>query len=135
MGSQSEDLLSDVIRNNTKVAEFSDAYRSVYAYDWFTWRRGVIYSRLDFSLVSNSIVSKISGASIDWEFESTDNALVNIDFTFEEEPMIGPGIVKVKANILNDPVIVLQIGKEIEEMITDDSWDPHARLEFLKVAI
>jgi hypothetical protein len=73
IGSQSEDLLSDVIRNNTKVAEFSDAYRSVYAYDWYTWRRGVIYSRLDYIFVSNSIVSKISGASIDWEFESTDN--------------------------------------------------------------
>jgi hypothetical protein len=51
--------------------------------------------------------------------------------------MRGPGIVKVNKNILDDPVFVLQIGKEIEEMIslTDDSLDTHARLEFLKVAI
>ncbi len=32
--------------------------------------------------------------------------------------MIGPVIVKVNAKILNEPVIVLQIGKEIEEMIS-----------------
>ena len=85
----------------------------------------------------NSIVSKISGASIDWAFESSDHASVKIDFTFEEEPVRGPGIAKVNTKILDDPVVVLQIGTAIEEMMsqTDDSWNPHARLEFLKVAI
>ena len=137
IGSQNENLLSDVIRNNNKVAELSDAYRSVHAEDGYTWKRGIIYSRLDYIFVSNSIVSKISGASIDWAFESSDHASVKIDFTFEEEPVRGPGIVKVNTKILDDPVVVLQIGTAIEEMMsqTDDSWNPHARLEFLKVAI
>ena len=87
--------------------------------------------------MSNSIVSKISGASIDWAFESSDHASVKINFTFEEEPVRGPGIVKVNTKILDDPAVVLQIGTAIEEMMsqTDDSWNPHARLEFLKVAI
>jgi ribosome-associated translation inhibitor RaiA len=87
--------------------------------------------------VSNSIISKIMSASIDWAFESSDHASVKIDFTFEEEPLRGPGIVKVNTKILDDPFVVLQIGKEIEEMMsqTDDSWDPHSRLEFLKVVI
>jgi hypothetical protein len=89
--------------------------------------------RLDYIFVSRSIVSRISGASIDWAFESS----VKIDFTFEEEPVRGPGIVKVNTKILDDPAAVLQIGKEIEEMMsqTDDGWNTHARLEFLKVAI
>jgi hypothetical protein len=49
---------------------------------------------------------------------------VKIDFTSEEEPMRGPGIVKVSTKILDDPAVVLQIGKEIEEMMnqTDYSW-------------
>jgi exonuclease III len=137
IGSQNEDLLSDVIRNNNKVAELSDAFRSVYAADGYTWKRGIIYSRLDYIFVSNSVISKISGASINWAFESSDHASVKIDFTFEEEPMRGPGIVKFNTKILEDPAVVLQIGKEIEEMMsqTDESWDPHSRLEFLKVAI
>jgi exonuclease III len=137
IGSQNENLLSDVIRNNNKVAQLSDAYRSVHAEEGYTWKRGIIYSRLDYIFVSNSIVSKISGASIDWAFESSDHASVKIDFTFEEEPVRGPGIVKVNTKILDDPAVVLQIGTAIEEMMsqTDDSWNPHARLEFLKVAI
>jgi len=69
-GSQSEALLSDVIRNNNKVAELSKRYRSVHADNGFTWKRGTIYSRLDYIFVSNAILSKISGDTIDWAFES-----------------------------------------------------------------
>ncbi len=81
--------MSDVICNNNKVADLSDAYKSIYAADGYTWKRGIIYSRLDYIFVSNSVISKISGASIDWAFESSDHASVQIDFTFEEEPMTG----------------------------------------------
>ena len=35
--------------------------------------------------MSNSVVSKIYGASIDWAFESSDHALVKTEFTFEEK--------------------------------------------------
>jgi len=100
IGSQNEDFLSDVILNNNKVAELSNACRSVYAADGYTWKSGIIYSIIDYIFVSNFVIPKISGASIDWAFESTDHALVKIDFTFEEEPMRGPGIVKVNTKIL-----------------------------------
>jgi exonuclease III len=137
VGSQSEALLSDVIRNNNKIAMLSDAYRYLHPTEGFTWKRGIIYSRLDYVFVSGSVASKITGASVDWAFESSDHAAVKIDFTFEHEPKKGPGIVKVNTRILDDPNIALQIGAEIEEMMrqTDDSWNPHAKLEFLKVAI
>ncbi len=72
--------MSDVIRNNNQVAELSDTYRSGH------WKRGIIYSRLDYIFVSNSIVSKISAASTDWIFESSDHATVKVDLTFEREP-------------------------------------------------
>ncbi len=95
IGSQNEDFLSYVIRNNNKVAELSDAYRSVNAADGYTWKRGIIYLRLDYIFVSNSIISKITSASIGWAFESSDHTTVKIYFTFEEEPLRGPGIVKI----------------------------------------
>ncbi len=69
------------------------------------------YSRLDYIFVSNAILFKISGASIDWAFESSDQASVKINFAFEEEPTRGPGIVKVNTKILDDPAVVLQIGR------------------------
>jgi endonuclease/exonuclease/phosphatase family metal-dependent hydrolase len=73
--------LSDVIRNNNQVAELSDTYRSVHTEYGYTWKRGIIYSRLDYIFVS-----KISGASTDWIFESSDHAAVKVDLTFEREP-------------------------------------------------
>ncbi len=45
-GSPREILLSDVIRNNNKVAELSDAYRSNHDDDGYTWKRGNICSML-----------------------------------------------------------------------------------------
>jgi exonuclease III len=88
-GLQSKILLSDIIRNNNKVAELSDVYRSNHDNDGYTWKRGSIYSRLDYIFVSKVLVSKITDASVDWAFESSDRASVKIDFTFEEEPMRG----------------------------------------------
>jgi exonuclease III len=46
IGLKNEDLMSDVIRNNNKVAKLSDAYRLVHATGGYTWKRGIIYLRL-----------------------------------------------------------------------------------------
>jgi len=78
-----EDLLSDVIRNNNKVAELSNACKSVHTEDEFTRKHWIIYSRIDYIFVSNSIVSNISDASTDWVFESSDHTAVKVDFTFK----------------------------------------------------
>ncbi len=74
--------MSDAIRSNNKVAELSDAYRSVYADNGYTWKCEIIYLRLDYIFVSIYIISKITGASTDWAFESSDHATVKVDFTF-----------------------------------------------------
>jgi hypothetical protein len=137
LGSKSEDLVTDVIRNSNEIANLTDAYRFLNPEGGYTWKRGAIYSRLDYIFVSKSISGKISGATVDWAFETSDHAAVKIDFTFENVPEKGPGIVKVNTAILEDPAVALQVGTEIEEMMsqTDESWNPHARLEFLKVTI
>jgi hypothetical protein len=45
--------------------------------------------------------------------------------------------VKVNTKILEDPNIEQQIGREFEEMMkqVDESWNPHMKLEFLKMTI
>jgi exonuclease III len=75
-GSQSKILLSYVIRNNNRVAELSDAYRSNHDDDGYTWKHGNNYLRIDYIFVSNILLSKITGASVDWAFESSDHASV-----------------------------------------------------------
>jgi hypothetical protein len=115
----------------------TDAYRFIHEEGGFTWKRGNCYSRLDYFFVSNQILSNITSADIDWAFESSDHAAVQINFLFEDRPKKGPGIVKVNTKILEDPNIEKQIGIEIEEMMkqVDESWNPHMKLEFLKMTI
>jgi len=116
-GSQSELVLSNIIKHNNEIAELSDAYRFVHAEKGFTWKRGVKYSRLDYIFVSNCATNNISGATTDWAFEASDHAAVRVELTSKEEIEKGPGIVKVNIKILEDPVVSTQIGKEIEEMM------------------
>ncbi len=43
----------------------------------------------------------------------------------------------MNTRILEDPKVAADVEKEIEEMMvqTDNTWNTHAKLEFLKVAI
>jgi hypothetical protein len=60
-----------------------------------------------------------------------------ITFRNKEFLVKGPGIVKVNTAILDDPLVVKQLEEEIISMMsqTDSTWNPHTKLEFLKVAI
>jgi hypothetical protein len=100
----------------------------------YTWNRGTCYSRLNYIFISNTLIVK---SEQDWSYESSDHAAVKILLNERSKIVKGPGIIKVNSKILNDPKIVKQIENEIKLMMdqTDDSWNPHARLEFLKVAI
>jgi len=136
VGSHTEKMLAEVIQNNNEVTELSDAYRSIHKKEGFTWKRGNIYSRLDYIFISTCEVQKIVEANTDWAFEASDHAAVSIRVRTEEMKK-GPGIVKVNAEILEDPKMVEEISNEVKEMLgqTDESWSPHAILEFLKVSI
>jgi hypothetical protein len=87
--------------------------------------------------VSTHSINKVVKATIDWAFDKSDHALVKIDLIVNSGMTVGPGIIKVNTKILNSPDVTRQVGEEIEIMMsqTDDNWNPHSRLEFLKVAI
>jgi hypothetical protein len=103
----------------------------------YTWNRGTCYSRLDYIFISNTLIGSLVKSEQDWSYESSDHAAVKILLNERSKIVKGPGIIKVNSKILDDPKIVKQIENEIKLMMdqTDDSWNPHARLEFLKVAI
>jgi exonuclease III len=133
---KAEKLLVDTVINNNKVTQLKDCYRSVKACDGYTWKRGSIYSRLDYIFASSTLLQRITKAETDWAFEASDHAAVKVSFLIEE-PEKGPGIRKVNTRILEDKNVENQIGIELEEMMrqTDENWNPHTTLEFMKVAI
>ena len=49
----------------------------------------------------------------------------------------GPGLVRVNARVLDDPLSLTIVKRELEERLAQipDHWDPHVKLEYLKVSI
>jgi len=134
---KTEQMLAENLRENNKIAKMTDAYRAIHLEDGFTWQRGNCYSRLDHIFVSESIKTRIKSANTDWSFDKSDHAAVVVEILEENQIERGPGIVKINTRLLEDPKITSQLGIEIEQMMQqcDNSWNPHTKLEFLKVVI
>ena len=134
--SKNEKLLAGVIQGNNKVTKLKDSYRSIHSTEGFTWKRGSIYSRLDYIFISEEYLRKLTSAETDWAFEVSDHAAVKIKINIDE-PIRGPGISKINTEILKNNEIEKQIGNELEEMIGQASsdWNPHIKLEFMKMAV
>ena len=112
-----EETLSNLIQENNKVIEVSDAYRHVNPRDGYTWKRGMCYSRLDYIFVSANLVQRIVNVNVDWAWETSDHAAIIINM--KEESLIprGPGLAKINVKIIEDPIIAMQIESEITEMM------------------
>jgi exonuclease III len=132
-----EKCLADSICSNNKITNLVDAFRSLHKVGGYTWKRGICYSRLDYIFISTPLIAKLVKAECNWAFETSDHAAVQIKLKLEEAPKKGPGIIKVNTKILENPKISKEIGDELELMMlqTDQTWSPHTKLEFLKVAI
>jgi hypothetical protein len=76
-------------------------------------------------------------SGIDWVFDTSDHAAVIIDVKMNDEGMRGPGMTRINIKMLEDPKIASKIGCEITQMVQQagEHWNPHMRLEYLKVAI
>jgi hypothetical protein len=132
-----EKELANVLINNNKTLDLVDSYRALHSTGGYTWKRGLIYSRLDHIFVSRGLCDSITLAQIDWSFESSDHAAVKIEFKIADLPTKGPGIPKINVKILESHHTAEKIREEIEEMFgnLDDSLNPHIKLEFFKVVI
>jgi hypothetical protein len=128
--------LTDYIKVNNETCEIVDAYRTCVEKGGYTWGRQQCQSRLDYIFVSRYLSSKIVGIEVDWAFETSDHASVSIEMKFEKINM-GPGLTRINTKLLEDPVQLSKVRMEIKSMLEQipSDWNPHEKLEFLKVAI
>jgi exonuclease III len=135
--SKSEVNLAETIRLNNKITGLVDSYRTLHKEGGYTWKRGTCYSRLDYIFISSSLIPSLHRVEQNWAYESSDHAAVQLTLKFKNICSKGPGIPKINLKILDNPNTALRIENDIKQMMdqTDDSWNPHNKLEFLKVAI
>jgi exonuclease III len=133
----SECRLTDFIKANNETCEIEDSYRSKMDKGGFTWSRGSCQSRLDYIFISRYLISKISNVETDWAFEQSDHASVTVEINIDQEIKVGPGLTRINSIILEDPVILERVRRELKEMLNQipQNWNPHDKLEFMKVAI
>ena len=132
-----ESYLTDYIAANNSTCEIIDAYRSMEADGGYTWNRQQCYSRLDYLFVSNYLASKIIKVHNDWSYEQSDHASLHVEMYINEEIVMGPGLTRVNVSVLDDPYKLVVAKEEIKELLAQipRDWDPHKRLEYLKVVI
>jgi hypothetical protein len=134
---KNEQLLAENIFENNKLLKLKDAFREKKPKNGYTWKRGSCYSRLDHVFVSEELIPLVKEAVLDWCLDKSDHAAVILEIKEEHKIVRGPGIIKLNTKTLEDPKVVSEIETEVKQMMeqTDEFWSPHAKLEFLKVAI
>ena len=105
----------------------------------FTWRRGNCFSRLDYVFVNSLLGAHVRSNRIAWyEFGSNfDHACVEATFVSGKSSTRGRSFPKLfKTDIASD-LDRDWVKKHIEDTVAQfpGHWDPHMRLEYLKVVI
>ena len=87
--------------------------------------------------MSNYLVSRITNSSLDWGFEKSDHSSVKISLDLGVDVPTGPGLTKVNSTVLDDAINVAKVISSLNIMLSKmpADWNPHVKLEFVKVAI
>ena len=87
--------------------------------------------------MSGYLTSRINSVSTDWAFEQSDHASLVIKMKINTEIVKGPGLTRINEKILDDPDKLNCAKNEIRVLMQEVpiEWDPHMRLEYLKVTI
>ena len=86
---------------------------------------------------SDIIEQKIIEASIDWSFDNSDHAMVKITYVIPNFQKRGPGLPRVKADILENVHIRFEVENRLNDLINQatGSWNAAEKWEYIKVCI
>ena len=129
------DKLKDVmIQHNLK-----DSYRCLNAWGGFSWGRdnpSYLRSRLDMILISSAWTDKLRQSTVTKTPGESDHSFLYSAINIQEVNQ-GRGIIKCNATLLNDETIkekiIVQLRASEDEI--PNSWNPHQKLDFLKIKI
>ena len=136
MYSTQEKRIAQIVKTLAGDMELGDIWEKS---SKFTWRRPNtdIFSTIDRILFSKKELKMVSCES-DWTLGFSDHAAVEVDFSpVNAVPSRRAKIARLDPSLAKDSEAKVAIIEGVEEMMSGapDSWDPHMRLEFLKVCI
>ncbi len=125
------------ILEQNSLLGLKDSYRVGCPKGGFTWSRGNCMSRLDMVLLSHSMIELGVGAKLDWGFDVSDHALLEINISIKCTQLKGKGLYRVSTRILENEYSVEEVRNELKFQFSliPEQWDPHRKLDFVKMTI
>ncbi len=135
--SQNERQCREAILQGNLQLNLVDSYRVENPEGGFTWYRGNCMSRLDMVFVLEDLTNNGVKANLDWSFDNSDHAMLEIAIKIKCKMQKGPGLLRVNCDLLENQVTSSQVEAEIEQQLKyiPAHWDPHSTLDFAKVVI
>ena len=134
--SNQEKRIANVVKNLRQAARLEDIWQESSS---FTWRRPntECFSTIDRILYSKASLQKLF-VKANWSLSFSDHAAVESGFNFANKALkTRTKISRIDPSIVKNSELSLKLTLGIQEMIEGipTHWDPHMRLEFLKVCI
>jgi exonuclease III len=134
-----EKLVVDQIKRLMTQHNLIDSYRVTNKWGGFTWGRdnpSYLRSRLDIILIPKINTKDIKTVEVNATPKESDHSWLTLAIHDDEIPF-GKGILRCNSTLLNDQQIKQNISDQLQISIEEmpDHWNPHQRLDFLKVKI
>ena len=136
MYSTQEKRIAKHVKELAKEINLKDVWKENHN---FTWRRpnSEIFSTIDRILYTKDN-TKLMSCKSNWSLSFSDHAAVEAAFSYEDKTL-GPRsrVIRLDPSLAKDQSAKVTIVREVEEMMAGapGSWNPHQRLEFLKVCV
>jgi exonuclease III len=137
-GANAAELASrSLIIDRNSVLDLVDGYRKVSSTGGFPWTRGNCMSRLDMIFLSLDLCEREIKAETNWAFDVSDHASVKITFKIKGKLTRGKGLYRVNTSPLDNVHSMTWIKNEVAHQLSEmpKIWDPHKKLDFMKVVI
>ena len=114
-----------------------DGYRISNPTGGFTWSRGNCMSRLDMILLNSSLTELGLDAKIDWGFDISDHAMLEIKFKIKVAISKGKGLFRVNTKVLENKLNLEEVQSELNFQLSHipEHWNPHQKLDYVKMSI
>ena len=134
--SSQERRVASVVKNILKGTQLVDIWETKRG---FTWRRANSdsFSTIDRILYSKSSL-KLGGVVENWSLSCSDHAALEVGFDLvRQAPQRRMRIARIEPSIIKSPELANQLTVGVNDLMRDvpGHWDPHMKLEFLKVSI
>jgi len=135
--SNTEIQCRNFFKRNLARLNLRDSFRQKHDIGGYTWSRGNCMSRLDMIFVSEDLSGELVESKVDWVFDDSDHARLESVFKLREVCPLGPGLVRINADILDDKLTLEEVKMELNLQLQGipNNWDPHFKLNFVKTAI